>query len=325
MLAPRPGVLVPHRRESAPSAGPALRSLRAALSGAGLALIAGASGCAPGPDTVVAWRAGAAAWPENSRAALDALDPTAPVHVDVFLTLERLPVLNALPLLDPARCQTLAGNPLGEEVWLLQQDLPTLQAGWRCGTADPDFPEARIQPDTLTTLDELLERLEDGRLRPPTVHLQLGWTPNVSHDPAVFAAEVLERWVRTDTDAALVVVADTALMLAAARERADALSLPLGTALVWPRHPPKGSAGATELAQGLGTLTGTTDPVQDILDTGADTVWMRPATADRGLVRTATDAGLSVFVGPLRTAAQVRAFSRWPVDGLVAADPGARP
>ena len=69
-----------------------------------------ASGCAEGPQVAVAWRAGAAAWPENSRTALKRLPPGVPVHVDAFLAFDRQPVLNALPYLDESRCETLAGQ-----------------------------------------------------------------------------------------------------------------------------------------------------------------------------------------------------------------------
>jgi glycerophosphoryl diester phosphodiesterase len=277
--------------------------------------------CAEGPTERVIWRGGPAAVPENSRLAIQAIEDGDRVHLDLFLSQERTPVFNALPYLDPERCQTLAANPIEEEVWLLQTDVPTLQAGWRCGSSEPDFPDARTSPDTVALLDELLEGLEDGSLAPAEVHLQLGWAPNVSHDPAVFAAEVLERWARTDTDAQLVLMADTAAMLDAARSRAEELALPMRTALLWPRHPPKGSQRGAELGHGLGLMVGVTDPVDEVLASGADEVIVRPTLADRGLVRSLEHEGLSVGIGPLRRQAQVRAFSKWPVDRLLVADP----
>lgn len=277
--------------------------------------------CAEGPTERVIWRGGPAALPENSRLAIEAIEAGDRVHLDLFLSQERTPVFNALPYLDPERCQTLAANPIEEEVWLLQTDVPTLQAGWRCGSSEPDFPDARTSPDTVAVLDELLAGLEDGSLAPAEVHLQLGWAPNVSHDPAVFAAEVLERWARTETDAQLVIVADTATMLDAARDRAAELDLPLRTALQWPRHPPKGSQRGAELGHGLGQLVGVTDPVDELVASGADEVILRPSLADRGLIRGLEHEGLSVGIGPLRRPAQVRAFARWPVDRLVVADP----
>lgn len=286
-----------------------------------LALGSLAPGCAEGPEARIIWRGGPAALPENSRLAIEAIEDGDRVHLDVFLSQERAPVFHALPYLDPERCETLAGNPIEEEVWLLQTDLPTLQAGWRCGSSEPDFPDSRTAPDTVAVLDELLAGLEEGRLAPAEVHLQLGWAPNVSHDPAVFAAEVLERWARTETDAQLVIVADTATMVEAARDRADALGLELRTSLLWPRHPPRGSERGAELGHGLGQLVGVTDAVADIVDTGADEVVVRPALADRGLLRGLEQEGVAVGIGPLLRPAQVRAFSRWPVDHLLVADP----
>ncbi len=280
-----------------------------------------AGGCAEGPQVAVAWRAGAAAWPENSRTALKRLPPGVPVHVDAFLAFDRQPVLNALPYLDESRCETLAGNPIEEPVWLLQEELASLQAGWRCGVVDPAFPDAATVPDSLVGFDELLAMLADGTVAPSAVHLQAGWAPNVSHDPDVFAAELLERWVRADTGVELVILADTGLALQAFEARAKTLDLPITTTLLWPRLPPKGSQWGTELGVGLGVMSGTVDVVQAAEDAGADSILIRPSVADRGEVRALRHAGIGVAIGPLTHPADAPAFERWPVDTLYVADP----
>ena len=108
-------------------------------------LIAGAVACGPGTSVRVAHRGGVAHWPENSLTAIDgALSRDwSDVSFDVFLTLDRVPVLNAHPFLDEARCQTLGERPIDPRVWLLEIGVDELQAGYRCGgVPDEAFPDA---------------------------------------------------------------------------------------------------------------------------------------------------------------------------------------
>jgi len=284
-----------------------------------------ALGCGPTPAPV-AFRGGAALGPENSVLAVQhSLDAGATaLHVDIFLSVDRVPMLSALPFVDPERCRTLAGQPVDEELWLLQQTAAQLQVSYRCGARpDPRYPRADREPVPLATWDELLEVLSAH----PGVEVwaQLGWAPNVAHDPQVFAAEVLARWTRAreagGLDAELVVVADTALTLDAVGERAAADGVELRRALLWPRVPPEEGAGLAAAALALGAELGLVDPVDSARGL-ADALILRPALARPADARAAADAGLQVLVGPLFDEPAARAFSRWPVDGLLVADPG---
>ena len=118
----------------------------------------------------------------------------AAIEVDVFLTNDRVPVLVDGPRLDGDTCRTVDGDPLGDDVWLIKNDLVDLDDTFRCGVEPaPEWPDARVGAAPVT-LDTLMEQIQADP--PGTVLLDLRWTPNVSHDPDVFAAEVLERWWR---------------------------------------------------------------------------------------------------------------------------------
>ena len=159
-------------------------------------------GCQP-TSARIAHQGGAAYWPENSRSAVaGSLERDWPAsHFDVFLTLDRQPVLNAEPFLDPALCRTVGERPI-DEVWLLQTSFDALHAGYRCGgLPDPDHDDARVVEDTVVPLQELISALEAlPSSERPDVHLTAGFFPNVSHDPAVYAAEILGRWAPSELD-----------------------------------------------------------------------------------------------------------------------------
>ena len=286
-------------------------------------LLVGALGCRRTSGRV-AHRGGAAHWPENSHTAIEgSLEKGWPVvGFDVFLTQDRVPVLNAEPFLDPALCRTIGDRPV-DEVWLLQTTFDTLFAGYRCGgVEDPRFPDAKVVEDSLVPLDDLITALEavdpDDR---PEVHLTAGFFPNVSHDPEVYAAEVLGRWTLSDLDTPPVIVADLPVTLDAFRQDAHERGISVRTTLVWPRLPDAGGEGAAALVQALGTANGVVDPVRAFEDSGADGMRLIPAVATRTDARRVAAVADYVEVGPVHRPAEVKAFSAWPVDALVASDP----
>ena len=84
------------------------------------------------------------------------------IEVDLFLTVDRVPVLAHDPYLNPTTCRTADDQEITDTVWLMEHTLDELDALWRCGTApDPDLPDAAVVPDTLMTFDELIEALAD--------------------------------------------------------------------------------------------------------------------------------------------------------------------
>ena len=254
------------------------------------------TGCGSDTATIVAEKAGWARFPANSEAAVAAslyLDEAA-IEVDVFLTNDRVPVLVDGPRLDGDTCRTVDGGPLEDDVWLIQNDLVDLDAAYRCGVEPaPEWPDARVGAAPVHTLDALMQQIQADP--PGTVLLDLRWTPNVSHDPDVFAAEVLERWWREAPPTALRVTADRPEMLQAVESRAKRSGQDVVTLLRWPTEPPRGSARGARFATMLSTDVGLSDPWEAVATARADgliahahviaraDVVARPAGAEIGL------------------------------------------
>ena len=244
------------------------------------------------------------------------------VGFDVFLTRDRVPVLNAQPFLDPSLCRTLGDRPI-DEVWLLQTSFDELFAGYRCGGVDDArYPDARVVEDTLVPLDELIAALEaidpDDR---PEVHLTAGFFPNVSHDPQIYAAEVLGRWQLADLEVPPVIVADLPLTLDAFRTDAGQRDLDVRTTLVWPRLPVTGMRGLSAAGHALGIGQGVLDPVQAFEDSGADGMRLLPTVATRSDARRVAAVADYLEIGPVDRPAEIRAFAAWPVDAILTSDP----
>ncbi len=287
-------------------------------------LTAGSSlGCQP-TSARIAHRGGAAYWPENSRTAVEGSLKRRwdAVHFDVFLTQDRRPVLNAEPFLDATLCRTVGDRPI-EEVWLLETSFDVLHAGYRCGgVADPQHPGARRVEDTIVPLEVLIDALETRAPSDrPEVHLTAGFFPNVSHDPAVYAAEVLGRWSLSTLDAPPVIVADLPLTLDAFRADARARGLRLQTTLIWPRMPAAGGEGWAAAGQALGVANGLVDPLAALEASGADGIRLDPDVATRTDARRVAGVATHVEVGPVHTHTAVRAVATWPVDAVLTSDP----
>jgi glycerophosphoryl diester phosphodiesterase len=124
------------------------------------------SGCglmdAAGTPVVVAHRAGAGSFPENSRAAvLGALAAGyRGIEVDLVLTRDLVPVLSHDPWLHATLCTRTDGTPLPERPRTLIRDLTLeeLQRNFRCGgVRDPANPDALVLAETHMTFQEMLE------------------------------------------------------------------------------------------------------------------------------------------------------------------------
>lgn len=278
---------------------------------------------APGDPTWYAHRGGAALWPENSRTSVaGALAAgVAGIEVDLFLTGDRVPVLAHDPYLNPTTCRTADDQEITDTVWLMEHTLDELDALWRCGTApDPDFPDAAVVPDTLMTFDELIEALADH----PEVSVQLDvkYTENVSHDPEVFAAEILERWWAADLPNFMYLSGFSREQSRAFQARARREGREVETWLTWPYFPPEGN----EVLQAIGREFAATGGFSDMLAagedaeaTGFDVAWQ---LMDRRVVEAAADRGMGVAVWTVNDPKLAKTLKKWPVDVLISDYPG---
>lgn len=273
---------------------------------------------APGDPIAMAHRGGAASWPENSRTAVaGALEAGVQgIEVDLFLTGDRVPVLVHDAWLPPATCETIDGDPITERVYLLEHTLEELDAGWRCGVApDPEFPKAEVVPDTLMTLEELIVALEPHP--DVTVQLDVKYWPGISHDPEVFAAEILERWWAAEVPNPMYLSGFSPEQSRAFQQRAGDRGRSVETWLTWPFFPLESNATTTAIGHELAASVGLSDLVaaaDDAQATGLDLPWQ---LMDRRLIEDAHDMGLGVAVWTVNDARLYRQMEKWPVDVLI--------
>ena len=297
--------------------------------GASIAPLLGLLACgAPLPE--VAYRGGDGARPAHSPAAISAsLDAGDALHVQLFLAGDRVPLLWTGPTLDPETCETVGGRALDGDVWLVEQTAGALQAGWRCGArVDPLALDAGVDPFVIADLDGFLDEVaavEAARGAPASLLLEPLFFENVSHDPGVIAAELVERWAAHPPQAPLRVLSDRWEVLAAIDLRATALGLPVERWLRWPTVPPLGGEAGWSLGATLGQTTGVAVPLERALDAGVDGLSVPLWAADRAQLQAASEAGLHVQVGPVRDADAALALRRWPIDSLLVRRTGGRP
>jgi len=270
-----------------------------------------------GGPMVEAHRGGAGYWPANSITAVEGAIASGceSIEIDLFLAGDLVPVLSAYPFLDETTCTTVDGAWIDERVWLYTMRLDDLQADYLCGAVpDPSFPGAAVDPAPLATLDDLIDVLEsDPDLN---VHLDMQYHPNVSHEPEVFAAEVMERWWAAGLPNPLTVTADRPETLAAFDERASQVDVTLTTGLNWPWLPPVGSTSWVALWHELITTIGFEDAVAEAVDAGADGISIPVGLLQKRWIERAHQEGITVLVGPVNDPKVQETMSRWGVDTI---------
>ncbi len=280
-------------------------------------------GCSPPDVSWVALGAGAAAWPSNSRAAVTAaLEAGVPaIEVDVFVSGDRTPVLHATPYLNEDTCRTAENQPLEERVWLLQVTTEDLLENYRCGAApDPDHPDAALASEPLLTLDAFADLLVGHPEVQVVVDVQQ-WA-NVSHPPAMTAAEVLERWWRADLANEVLWTTASADAASALLARGHANNRPVEVWLGWPHFPPRSAPWLVGLGRTVTSTLGLEDARAVASQVGVAGLVLPVALAEADAVEAAVSDGLGVAIGPVRTRAEHRAFGGWPVDYLMSPLPG---
>lgn len=296
----------------------------------GLPLLLGGGCAAPLPE--LAWRGGDARWPGNSPAALaESLDAGVDLHLQLWLAGDRQPLVWGAPSLDPETCETIGGRDIDEDIWLVEQPADVLIAGWRCGARPAaDSPDARLAPFALMTLEQLIDQLTlheaaaaAAGARPAQLTLELGFYVNVSHEPAVIAAEVVERWRAAGRTDPLRVLSAEPAVLRAVEARADAAGVAVERWLRWPTVPPLAGEGGWSAAAQLGQALGVVSPARRAEALGVDGISLPVAAADRGALDAAAEAGLNVQIGPLDDGDDARVLRRWAVDAALVRAPRA--
>jgi len=275
-----------------------------------------ATACGGGSDTrpvIVAHRASASLWPENSRTAIHgSIERGFPgIEFDVTLTRDEVPVLAHDPWLSETLCTTADGAPLSGRVFIQDLTLEELQQGYRCGgVPNPDMPGAEVVADTLMTLDEALDALVAAPEM--LVHVDLKCEPDLTPSAEAFAEQIMGRWEARGLPNPMYVDSGLPAVLDAFRARG-----PVTTSLSWPWFPAGVSPTRIVLDHELITRLGADNWVHAAKRAKADGVVIPYQMADEHLIRMAHHEGLKVQVFSPNTEELLEYFCDWPMDVLI--------
>ncbi|MBN1209364.1 MAG: hypothetical protein JXB05_31220 [Myxococcaceae bacterium] len=277
-------------------------------------MLATACGGASEPrPKVIAHRAGSGNWPENSRTAVrGSIARGYPgMEFDVTLTRDLVPVLAHDPWLNETLCTTADGASLSGRVFIQDLTLQELQEGYRCGGVEnSDAPDAEVVPDTLMTLDEVLDALVAAPEM--LVHIDLKCEPELTPSAEAFAEQILGRWQARGLPNPMYVDSGLPAVLEAFRARG-----PVTTALSWPWFPAGGSPTSIVIEHEMLTRLGLDDMVAAATRAGSDGVVIPYQMADQHLVKRAHHEGLQVQVFSPNSRELLEYFCDWPVDVLI--------
>ena len=127
----------------------------------------------PHSPLIIAHRAGAGQWPQNSRTAVLNCIARAGVkahdqryhgiEIDIVLTKDGHPVLSHDPWVHTTLCRTASGEPIGDRILIRDLTLAELQSQFICGgVADEDFSHVVPKGEKIMTLDEVLIALKSA-------------------------------------------------------------------------------------------------------------------------------------------------------------------
>lgn len=127
----------------------------------------------PHSPLIIAHRAGAGQWPQNSRTAVlnciaragvkDHDQRYHGIEIDIVLTKDGHPVLSHDPWVHTTLCRTASGEPIGDRILIRDLTLAELQSQFICGgVADEDFSQVVPKGEKIMTLDEVLIALKSA-------------------------------------------------------------------------------------------------------------------------------------------------------------------
>lgn len=283
-----------------------------------LAAAALLSGCGfidpAGTPQVIAHRAAAGNWPENSRTAVqNSVDRDYDgIEFDLVLTRDLVPVLAHDTWLHPELCTQADGSaiPADQRVYIGELTLAELHAGYRCGgLADPEQPDAEVFADRHLTLDELLDIVSaDGDM---TLHFDIKWHPEDTPPAADFVREIFGRYRARDLPNPWYASSNEEefIRLAVADE--------IPTSLTWPKFPEGSDSTLTALGNEMLAQFGLGDPLAIAQRSGATGLLLQYRTHDRRIVEAAKARGMAVQLWTLNAENVLDAYCQYPADALI--------
>lgn len=285
-------------------------------------LLSGCGVLAPtGTPTVIAHRAAAGNWPENSRTAVRASIAAGypGMEFDLVLTKDRVPVLSHDPSLSTTLCTRADGSALpAEPVYLKDLTLDELWAGYRCGgVPDPNSPGAQVVADTHLTFDELIAEV---RTRPRMLlQFDVKYAPGQTLDAVTYAEEILGRWRASGRPNPWYMSSAEPEFIRAATERGAPVSYTL------PRNYAGLGTTASAVVDEFMAKIGAADVIGLARQTGATGLDIAYQIADRAVLDAARREHLTVQVWTLNDAGLLGHYCNWPVDVLISDYPERAP
>lgn len=264
-------------------------------------------------------RGGSSRWPQNTLTAMrGAVSIGAPgVEMDLGLTRDGVPVVVHDPWLDPVRCTTVRGEPIGE-VSVAELTFDELRAGYLCGgRPDPDFPAVTPVAGRVPSLDEVLAEL--SRAPGMAIYLDVKTHPGHTRSPEDFAAAIFARLRPIAARHPIFIEGpDEETVIALRAAAGDVPFTPLISAPAFRAGTDWTAIGVSERIRGRLSPSG---PVKQALAAGAKGIVTHPDVLDWRTAEAARDAGLEVILFGPQSRADVERLCTWPITGLILSDP----
>jgi glycerophosphoryl diester phosphodiesterase len=269
---------------------------------------------APGTPVEEAHRAAAGYWPENSAMAVaGSIDAGfQSIEIDLFLSQDRVPLLNHDGWLDPEHCTTAGGDALDEKVYLVKNTAEALQTGYLCGgIAHPDHPDAEIRAEPIMDFSAFMDEVE--ACEQTTIHLDLKYLSGASHEPDVIAAEVLERWWARDLPNPYYLSSSSIELVEALESRGEDVH----TVLTWPEVHPEANRTLSGIGHELAASLSIEDLFADVRRADADGIQLPWELADRAMVNAFDSEGMDVRIYTVNDEGLKQSLQRWPISAII--------
>ena len=277
----------------------------------------------PHTPMIIAHRAGAGQWPQNSRTAVlnciiraGAKDPAQRYHgieIDIVLTKDGHPVLSHDPWVHTTLCRTASGEPIGDRILIQDLTLAELQSQFICGgVADKDFSQVVPKGEKIMTLDEVLVALKNA---PETVlYLDVKIESDLTASAEAYASAIAKCLEATRLPNRLYIEGPSAESLNAYR---SAIQAEFVAVLSYPPFSIKKNSALTALKARWFTKLRLRSPLRKAQKAKADAVVGPTQVITRAAARKARDNGVAVVLFTPNTREDLIEFCTWPVDMLI--------
>ena len=277
----------------------------------------------PNSPLIIAHRAGAGQWPQNSRTAVlnciaragakDRAQRYHGIEIDVVLTKDGHPVLSHDPWVHTTLCRTASGEPIGDRMLIRDLTLAELQSQFICGgVADKDFSQVVPKGEKIMTLDEVLDALESA---PEMVlYLDVKVDSDITASAEAYARAISKCLAAARLTNLLYIEGPSAESLNAYQ---SAIYAKFVAVLSYPPFSTKENSALTALKARWFTKLRLRSPLRKAEKARAGAVAGPTQVITKTAARQARDNGVAVVLFTPNTREDLFEFCTWPVDMLI--------